>query len=60
MVDQDAKIVHILHDEVVVEVRMDIVDSVAVKVKNCMEQAFKDILPEVPMVVEPVIRDYWA
>ena len=57
---QDARIVHILHDEVIVEARTDIVDFVAVTVKNCMEKAFNDILPEVPFVVEPEIRDSWG
>jgi DNA polymerase-1 len=54
---QNACIVHILHDEVIVEARADIVDSVAETVKECMENAFNDILPEVPFVVEPEIRD---
>ena len=57
---QDARIVHILHDEVIVEARTDIVDSVAMTVKDCMEKAFNDILPEVPFVVEPEIRDSWG
>jgi len=57
---QDARIVHILHDEVIVEARADIVDSVAVTVKDCMEKAFNDILPEVPFVVEPEIKDSWG
>lgn len=57
---QDARIVHILHDEVIVEARTDIVDSVAVIVKNCMEKAFSDILPEIPFVVEPEIRYSWG
>jgi DNA polymerase I-like protein with 3'-5' exonuclease and polymerase domains len=57
---KDARIVHILHDEVIVEARTDIVDFVAVTVKNCMEKAFNDILPEVPFVVEPEIRDSWG
>jgi len=56
----DAGIVHILHDEVIVEVREDIAESVAVTVKQCMERSFKEILPNVPMVVEPVIRDSWG
>ena len=60
LADQDARIVHILHDEVIVEAREDIADSVAVTVKSCMEQAFKDVLPNVPMVVEPVVRDSWG
>jgi len=57
---KDARIVHILHDEVIVEARVDFVESVAVTVKNCMEKAFCDILPEVPFVVEPEIRDSWG
>jgi DNA polymerase-1 len=57
---KDARIVHILHDEVILEARADIADSVAVTVKNCMEKAFNDILLEVPFVVEPEIRDSWG
>ena len=57
---KDARIVHILHDEVIVEARTDIAESVAVMVKDCMEKAFNDILPEVPFVVEPEIRDSWG
>ena len=56
----DARIVHILHDEMIVEARMDIADSVAVTAKNCMEKAFNHILPEVPFVVAPEIRDSWG
>jgi DNA polymerase-1 len=58
--DQDARIVHILHDEVIVEASEDNADSVGVTVKNCMERAFKDILPNVPMVVEPMAWDSWG
>jgi DNA polymerase-1 len=57
---KDARVVHILHDEVIVEATVDIVDSVAVTVKDCMEKAFNDILPEVPFVVKPEIRDSWG
>jgi hypothetical protein len=60
LADQDARIVHILHDEVIVEARTNIANSVAVTVKNCMEKAFSDILPEVPFVVEPEKRDSWG
>jgi DNA polymerase I-like protein with 3'-5' exonuclease and polymerase domains len=56
----DATIVHILHDEMIVEARDDIADSVALTVRSCMEKAFRDILPEVPFVVEPIIRDSWG
>ncbi|MDB4303636.1 DNA polymerase, partial [Desulfosarcina sp.] len=57
---QDVGIVQILHDEVIVEARKDIVDSVTETVKNCMEQAFKEILPNVPMVMNPAVRDSWG
>ena len=57
---QDAHIVHILHDEVIVEARDDIADAVAVMVRSCMERAFNDIIPEVPFVVEPEVKDSWA
>jgi len=57
---QYARIVHILHDEVIVEARTDIAESVAVTVKNCMEKAFNDLLPGVPFVVEPDISDSWG
>ena len=60
LADQDAQIVHILHDEVIVEASEDNADSVGVTVKNCMERAFKDILPNVPMVVEPMAWDSWG
>jgi DNA polymerase-1 len=57
---KDARIVHILHDEVIVEARTDVAESVAVMIKNCLEKAFSEILPEVPFVVEPEIRDSWG
>jgi DNA polymerase-1 len=56
----DARIVHILHDEVIVEAPYDIADAVAVIIKYCMEKAFIDILPGVPFVVEPEIRESWG
>jgi len=56
---QDASIVHILHDEVIVEVKEDIAAVVAVTVKSILEQAYKGVLPDIPMVVEPMIRDSW-
>ena len=56
----DAKIVHILHDEIIVEAKDDIADAVAVTVKNCMERAFINMLPGVPFVVVPEVKDSWG
>ena len=45
--DHHARIVHILHDEIIVEAREEIAADVTVTVKECMEQAFAEIFPEV-------------
>ena len=56
----DARIIHILHDEVIVEAKNDAADSVAVIVKECMEKSFSEILPETPFVVVPEIKESWG
>lgn len=56
----DARIVHILHDEVIVEAKEGIAEGVAKKVKGCMEKAFKYLVGNVPFAVEPEIRDSWG
>jgi DNA polymerase-1 len=56
----DARIVHTQHDEMIVEVKEEIVDEVSVILKESMEAAFKKIIPGVPSVVEPKIADSWG
>ena len=56
----DARIVHIIHDEIVVEAREDIVDEVSKLVKECMEKAYEKMLPNCPFLVEPKITDTWG
>jgi DNA polymerase I len=56
----DARIVHILHDEIIVEARDDIAKKVEEIVKNCMEKAFKQLKLGVHMKVEPDIRSAWG
>ncbi len=58
--DSDAQIVHILHDEMIVEAREDIANNVAEIVKTCMEGAFSKLLPDVPFKVKPEIKDNWG
>jgi len=58
--DSDAQIVHILHDEVIVEAKVDIADDVVKIVKTCMEAAFSKLFPNVPFEVKPEIRDTWS
>ncbi len=56
----DTRVVHILHDEIMVEVRADNVDKVSGVVKGCMERAFVEMKLGVPMLVEPVEGDAWG
>lgn len=56
----DAKIFHIMHDEIIVEVREEVAADGAFIMKGCMEQAFTEIFPGVPFVVAPEIRDSWG
>jgi DNA polymerase-1 len=58
--DSDAQIVHILHDEMIVEAREDIANNVAEIVKTFMEGAFNKLLPDVPFKVKPEIKDNWG
>ena len=58
--DLDAQIVHILHDEVIVEAKAEITDDVAKIVKTCMEDAFEKLIPNVPFKVEPEIKASWG
>jgi DNA polymerase I-like protein with 3'-5' exonuclease and polymerase domains len=58
--DSDAQIVHILHDEVIVEAKADIADDVAKILKTFMEGAFNKLLPNVPFKVKPEIKDSWG
>jgi DNA polymerase-1 len=60
LIGLDARIVHILHDEIIVEVKEDVASDVAVMVKECMERTFAGIIPGVPFVVVPEIRDTWG
>jgi DNA polymerase-1 len=56
----DARIVHIIHDEIIVEAREDIVDEVSKLVKECMEKAYEKMLPNCPFLVEPKVTDSWG
>jgi DNA polymerase I len=58
---QDALIVYIHHDEIIVEAREDIAGDVAVvTVKACLEKAFTEIFPDLLFVVTPETRESWG
>lgn len=48
----DARIVNIIHDEIVVEVEEAHAHACALALKECMEQAFAAFMPDVPVVAE--------
>ena len=60
LVGQDAQIIHVMHDEIIVEAREDLAAHVAAVAKKCIEITFTEIFPEVPFVVNPEIRDSWG
>jgi DNA polymerase I-like protein with 3'-5' exonuclease and polymerase domains len=55
----DARVVHTLHDEIMVEARDGIEDQVQAIVKESMEEAFRKIMPEVPFGAEIRVAEAW-
>lgn len=55
----DAKIVNVIHDELLVEVREDQADAVAQIVSHEMIAAAEELIDKVPIEAEPVIADRW-
>jgi DNA polymerase-1 len=56
----DARVVHILHDEIIVEANDEIAEQVKGIVKDCMEKAFEQLDLGVSMLVEPEEGDAWG
>lgn len=58
--DTNAKVVNIIHDEIVVEADADEADAVAAKVERVMCAAGEEYLKTVPVKVETEIADEWV
>ena len=58
--DTNAKVVNIIHDEIVVEADSDEADSVAATVERVMCAAGEEYLKTVPVKVETEIADEWV
>jgi DNA polymerase I-like protein with 3'-5' exonuclease and polymerase domains len=56
----DARIVHVFHDEIIVEAKAEIVEAVGEIMKECMEGAFEQILKDVPFEAKPIISESWG
>jgi DNA polymerase I-like protein with 3'-5' exonuclease and polymerase domains len=56
----DARIVHTTqHDEIIIEARDGIEDQVQAIVKESMEEALGQIIPEVPFAAEIRVAEAW-
>jgi DNA polymerase I-like protein with 3'-5' exonuclease and polymerase domains len=58
--DTNAKVVNIIHDEIVVEADTDEADAIAAKVERVMCAAGEEYLKTVPVKVETEIADEWV
>jgi DNA polymerase-1 len=58
--ETNAKIVNIIHDEIVVEADADEAQSVAEKVERVMCAAGQEYLKTVPVKVETEVADEWV
>jgi DNA polymerase I-like protein with 3'-5' exonuclease and polymerase domains len=56
----DTRIIHLVHDEIIVEAAEDIAETVADLVRVCMAAGMNELLPDVPFVVEPEVREAWG
>lgn len=53
------KIVNVIHDEILVEAPNDIVEGIALLLKECMETAGKPFCKVVELKAVPEIGNYW-
>jgi DNA polymerase I len=56
----DSSIVNIVHDEIVVEAPENLANEVSQRMVHTMKEAAADYLPNVPVVVEPIIAEAWT
>ena len=58
--DTSARVVNIIHDEIVVEADADEAESIAEKVERTMVSAAEEYVKTVPVKVETEIADEWV
>lgn len=54
------RIIAAVHDEVIVEIPNEAARQGAVLVKEVMEAAMSEVVPEVPIVIEVAVRGSWG
>ena len=57
---EEAKLIAMIHDEIVLEVREDVKEQWAQRLKDCMEQAGASVCSKVPIVAEVSYGLTWA
>lgn len=57
--DKQAKLIAVIHDEMLVECHKDISDEMANVVENSMVDAFNHYCPDIPMAVKPEVGTHW-
>lgn len=55
LISEDCQIVNIIHDEILLEVREDLAEFYAEKVKQAMEAAFLDVFPDAKLYLKGLI-----
>jgi DNA polymerase I-like protein with 3'-5' exonuclease and polymerase domains len=58
--DSEARLISSVHDELVMEVREELVEEWAVTLKTCMENAGSVVCKLVPILAEVGVGDTWA
>jgi DNA polymerase-1 len=56
----EAKLIAMIHDEIVLEVQEDVKEQWAQRLKDCMEQAGESVCSKVPIVAEVSYGLTWA
>jgi DNA polymerase-1 len=56
----DAHLVMTLYDEIVVEVREEVVEEMQGIIEECLMDAFKEIVPNMPFELDMRIADSWG
>jgi hypothetical protein len=56
----DAHLVLTVHDEIVVEVREDVVEEAWEMIEDCLKNVFKEIVPEMAFELDMRIADSWG
>jgi DNA polymerase-1 len=59
LTEHDAKIINLVHDEIVVEVRKDQVEKVKGIIEKDMVQAGQDFIKSIPIEVDIIVDNVW-